>query len=163
MPGLDTTTLGDEKRFFLPATWMGFTVNNTNSTDEEFYLGLPAPAVQRSFANGAYQGFRIGEAALAVQAGSCDLLSGANLTAALDGMKTSFAFHLSVPAAHSKTLTVVVAYYRNAAHPKYYGLPVRNYPSLFPLHSVGSSVKNIMMRLCLAGYCVRHALFRSCG
>ena len=76
MASLDTATLSDKKRFFLPATWLVFTVQNTNSTPEDFYFGLPAAATQRSFANGAYRGFAVGEAALAVQTGSSDLLTG---------------------------------------------------------------------------------------
>jgi len=115
MPNLDTATLSDKKRFFLPATWLEFTVQNTNSTPENFYLGLPEAATQQSFANGAYQGFALGEAALAVQSGTCDLLSGASLTAALNGMTQGFAFHLAIPPGQTRTLTVVVAYYRTAA------------------------------------------------
>ncbi len=114
MPDLDTATLADKKRFFLPATWLVFTVNNTNATAEDLYFGLPASATQTTFANGAYQGFLVGEAALAIRAGSCDLLSGASLTTALIGMTKGFAFHLNVPAGQLRTLTVVVAYYRTA-------------------------------------------------
>ena len=114
MPSLDTATLSDKKRFFLPATWIVLTVNNTNSTREDLYFGLPTPATQKSFANGAYQGFALGEAALAVQSGSCDLLSGASLTAALNGVSQGFAFHLGIPAGQTGTLTVVIAYYRSA-------------------------------------------------
>jgi len=114
MPSLDRATLSDKKRFFLPATWVEFTVQNTNSAAEDFYFGLPEAATQRSFADGAYQGFALGEAALAAQTGSCDLLSGASLTAALDGMTQGFAFHLSIPPGQTRTLTVVVAFYRSA-------------------------------------------------
>ena len=49
-----------------------------------------------------------------MQAGSCDLLTGSSLTAALNGMTTGFAFHMSVPAGQTKSLTVVIAYYRSA-------------------------------------------------
>jgi hypothetical protein len=115
MASLDTATLSDKKRFFLPATWLGFTVNNTNTTPEDLYFGLPATnATPRSFANGAYQGFAVGEAALAVQTGSCESLSGPSLTAALNGMTQGFAFHLSIPAGQTGTLTVVIAFYRTA-------------------------------------------------
>ncbi len=114
MPDLSASTLSEKKRFFLPATWMVFTVNNTNSTPEDFYFGLPVPVVQKTFANGAYQGFAQGEAALAVQSGTCDVLSGASLTAALDRMTTGGAFHLTVPAGQTRTLSVVIAYYRSA-------------------------------------------------
>jgi hypothetical protein len=114
MPDINTATLADKKRFFLPATWMTFTVTNTTAQAEDFYFGLPVTATQTSFANGAYQGFATGEAALAVQTGSCDLLSGSSLTAALNGVSSGFAFHLSVPAGQTKSLTVVVAYYRSA-------------------------------------------------
>ena len=115
MPDLSTATLTDQRRFFLPATWLVFTINNTNSTAEDFYFGLRASGTQQSYLSGAYQGFSVGEAALAVQTGSCDLLSGSSLTAALNGMTTGFAFHLNVPAGQTKTLTVVVAFYRSTA------------------------------------------------
>ena len=130
MASLDTASLSDKKRFFLPATWLEFTVQNTNSTPEDFYFGLPTPATQQSFANGAYQGFALGEAALAVQSGSCDLLSGGGLTAALNGMTQGFAFHLAIPPGQTRTLTVVVAFYRTAAvDPRTSGLYY--YTSLF--------------------------------
>ena len=115
LPDLGAATMADKQRFFLPATWLVFTINNTNSTAEDFYFGLRASGTQQSYLNGAYQGFSVGEAALAVQTGSCDLLSGAGLTAALSGMTTGFAFHLNVPAGQTKTLTVVVACYRSTA------------------------------------------------
>ena len=114
MASLDTATLDDKKRFFLPATWLVLTVTNTNSTPEDLYFGLPTNATQRSFANGAYQGFVVSEAALAVQSGSCDLLSGPSLRAALNGMTQGFAFHLSISAGQTGTLTVVIAFYRSA-------------------------------------------------
>jgi hypothetical protein len=115
MASLDTATLSDKKRFFLPATWLVFTVNNTSTTPEDLYFGLPITnATQRSFANGAYQGFAVGEAALAVQTGACDLLSVPGLTAVLNGMTQGFAFHLNVPAGQTRTLTVVLAFYRSA-------------------------------------------------
>jgi hypothetical protein len=115
MPDLNTATLTAKRRFFLPATWLVFTVNNTNSTAEDFYFGLRASGTQQSYLSGVYQGFSVGEAALAVQTGSCDLLSGSSLTAALNGLTTGFAFHLNVPAGQTKTLTVVVGYYRSTA------------------------------------------------
>ena len=114
MASLDTATLSEKKRFFLPATWLVFTLQNTNSTPEDFYFGLPAAATQRSFANGAYRGFAVGEAALAVQTGSSDLLTGPSLTAALKGVTQGFAFHLGIPPGQTRTLTVVVAFYRAA-------------------------------------------------
>lgn len=114
MPDLNTATLTDKRRFFLPATWLVFTINNTNSIAEDFYFGLRAAGTQQSYSSGAYQGFNVGEAALAVQTGSCDLLSGPSLTAVLSGMTSGFAFHLNVPAGQTKTLTIVVAYYRSA-------------------------------------------------
>ena len=113
MPEINTASLTDKKRFFLPATWMTFTVTNNTGAAEDFYFGLPAAATQTSFANGAYQGFALGEAALAVPAGSCDLLTGSSLTAVLNGVTTGFAFHLGVPAGQTRSLTVVVAYYRS--------------------------------------------------
>lgn len=112
LASLDTASLSDKKRFFLPATWLVLTVNNTNSTREDLYFGLPTAATQRSFANGAYQGFAVGEAAFAVQTGTCELLSGPSLTAALNGLTQGFVFHLSVPAGQTRTLTVVLAFYR---------------------------------------------------
>lgn len=113
MPDLNTATMTAKRRFFLPATWIVFTINNTNSTAEDFYFGLRAAGTQQSYSSGAHQGFSVGEAALAVQTGSCDLLSGSNLTAALNGMTNGFAFHLNVPAGQTKTMTVVVAFYRS--------------------------------------------------
>ena len=114
MASLATASLADQERFFLPATWMVFTISNSSAASEDFYFGLPVSATPASYAGGAYQGFSVGEAALAVQTGSCDLLSGSALTAALNGMSAGFAFHLSVPAGQVKSLTVVVAYYRSA-------------------------------------------------
>lgn len=114
MTNLDTATVREKKRFFLPATWLVFTVTNTNSTPEDFYFGLPVAVTQRTFANGAYEGFALGEAALAVQSGSCELLSGTRLGSVFKGLTQGFAFHLSVPARQTRTLMVVVAYYRSA-------------------------------------------------
>jgi xylan 1,4-beta-xylosidase len=114
MATLSNATVTEQRRFFLPATWMVFAISNTSGAAEDFYFGLPASATQKSYSGGAWQGFGVGEAALAVPAGSCDLLSGASLTAALSGMTVGFAFHLNVPAGQTKTLTVVVAFYRSA-------------------------------------------------
>jgi xylan 1,4-beta-xylosidase len=130
MADLAKATLKEKKRFFLPATWLVFTVQNTNTATEDFYFGLPVPVTPRTFANGAYQGVALGEAALAVQSGSCELLSGAGLTRILNGMNQGFAFHLAVPPGQTRTLTVVIAYYRSAEvdsriHASYY------YTSLF--------------------------------
>lgn len=131
LTNLATAGLAERRRALLPATWLVFTINNTNSTPEDFYFGLPVAVTPTSFANGAYQGVRQGEAALAVPTGSCDLLIGARLLAVFNGMSQGFAFHLAVPAGQTRTLTVVLAYYRTAvvdgrtgAH--YY------YTSLFP-------------------------------
>jgi hypothetical protein len=114
MTDLSTASLSEKKRYFLPATWLVFRVNNTNNTPQDFYFGLPVAVTQRTFANGAYQGFALGEAALAVQSGSCELLSGARLASVFNGLTQGFAFHLVVPAGQTRTLMVVVAYYRNA-------------------------------------------------
>jgi len=114
MADLNTASLNDRKRYLLPATWLVFTITNTNSTPEDFYFGLPEPVTQRSFANGAYQGFVLGEAVLAVQSGSCEPLSGTRLTAVFNGMTQGFAFHLGVPAGQTRSLMVVLAYYRSA-------------------------------------------------
>jgi xylan 1,4-beta-xylosidase len=114
MTDLATATLTEKKRFFLPATWMVFTIQNTNSTSEDFYFGLPVAVTGKTFANGAYQGFTLGESAFAVQTGSCEVLSGARLTSTFNGMTKGSAFHLSVPAGQVRTLTVVIAYYRSA-------------------------------------------------
>lgn len=131
MSDLDSASLSEKQRCFLPATWMVFTIQNTNSVPEEFYFGLPVPSTQRTFANGAYQGFVLGEAALAVQSGSCELLSGAGLTEVFSGMTNGFAFQVSVPAGQTRSLMVVLAYYRSAVvdtriNASYY------YTSLFP-------------------------------
>jgi xylan 1,4-beta-xylosidase len=114
MDRLDTATLAEKRRFFLPATWITLTLNNTNATPADLYFGLPAAATQKSFANGAYQGFAVGEAAFAVPTGACDLLTGASLTAVLNGVTQGFAFHINVPAGQSRSLTAVIAYYRSA-------------------------------------------------
>ena len=114
MPDLNAATLTEKRRYFLPATWLFFTVTNTNSTPEDFYFGLPVAVTPRTFANGAYQGVALGEAALAVQSGSCELLSGTRLTSVFNGMSQGFAFHLSVPAGQTRALTVVNAFYRSA-------------------------------------------------
>ena len=113
MSNIDTATLTDKERFFLPATWMTFTITNNTSQSEDFYFGLPTAATEESFDNGAYEGFTLGEATMAVQSGSCDLLTGASLTAALNGVSSGFAFHLSIPAGQTNSLTVVLAYYRS--------------------------------------------------
>ena len=113
MPSFDSATLAFKQYFFLPATWMVFTIHNTNSTAEDFYFGLPVVGTQTSYASGAYQGFAVGEGVMAVQTGSCDLLSGAALTTALNGMSSGFAFHLNIPAGQTKSLTVVLADYRS--------------------------------------------------
>jgi hypothetical protein len=114
MADLGSATLSEKKRYFLPATWLVFTIKNTNSTPEDFYFGLPVGVTQKTFANGTYQGFTLGQAALAVQTGSCDVLSGSRLTSVLDGTTQGFAFHVGVPAGQTRTLTVVIAYYRSA-------------------------------------------------
>jgi len=131
MADLSAATLSEKKRYFLPATWMLFTINNTNSTPEDFYFGLTAPVTQRTFANGAYQGFVLGEAALAVQSGSCELLSGTRLTSVFNGMTQGFAFHVSVPATQTRTLMVVNAFYRSAIVDSRTGAHYY-YTSLFP-------------------------------
>jgi len=113
MPDFNAASLTEKRRFFLPATWLVFTVTNNDSTPEDFYFGLPVAVTPKTFANGAYQGVALGEAALAVQTGSCDLLTGSALTFAFDRMSQGFAFHLSVPAGQTRTLTVVIAFYRN--------------------------------------------------
>jgi hypothetical protein len=114
MPDLNTATLPEKKRFFLPATWMVFTIQNTNSTPRDFYFGLPVPVTQKTFANGAYEGFALGEAALAVQKGSCELLTGSALSAVFTGLAKGFAFHVNVPAGQTRRLMLVIAYYRGA-------------------------------------------------
>jgi len=114
MADLSAATLSEKKRYFLPATWLLFTITNTNSTPEDFYFGLPVPVSQKTFANGAYQGFALGEAALAVQSGSCELLSGTRLTSVFNGMTNGGAFHVGVPAGQTRALMVVIAYYRSA-------------------------------------------------
>ena len=131
MADLGATTLNDKKRYFLPANWLVFTITNTNTTPEDFYFGLPVAATQRTFANGAYQGFALGEAALAVQSGSCEVLSGARLTSVFNGMTKGFAFHLGVPAGQTRTLTVVLAYYRSAVVDSRTGASYY-YTSLYP-------------------------------
>ena len=104
----------EKQRFFLPATWMVFTVKNTSSDTEDFYFGLPEKGARKTFSADAYEGFSMGDAAVATKTGSCDVLTGNELSAALDGMKTGFAFHLGVPPGETRSLTVVIAHYRNA-------------------------------------------------
>ena len=115
MSNAATASLAELNRFFLPATWLQFTIVNTNTDPEDFYFGLCADGTETSFAGGAYQGFAVGEAALAAQCGTCDLLSGSALASALDGMDTGFAFHVNIPAGQTGSLTVVVANYRDSA------------------------------------------------
>jgi hypothetical protein len=110
MTSFDSATLAYKKIFFLPVTWMVFTINNTNSYAEDFYFGLPVSVTQESYASGAYQGFALGEGALAVQTGSCNLLTGSALKAALGGMSSGGAFHVNIPAGQTKSLTVVLAF-----------------------------------------------------
>jgi len=114
MSNAAAATMAERRRFFLPATWLQFTIVNTNTTPEDFYFGLCADGAQTSYAGGAYRGFAVGEAALAAQSGTCDLLSGDALASALDGMDTGFAFHVNIPAGQTGSLTVVVAHYRNS-------------------------------------------------
>jgi hypothetical protein len=113
MPDFNAATLSEKRRYLLPATWLVFTIQNTNSTPEDFYFGLPVTSIQKTFANNAYQGFVLGEAALAVQSGTCELLSGSRLTSLFNGMTNGFAFHVSVPAGETRTQMVVLAYYRS--------------------------------------------------
>lgn len=131
MTNLNTATLSEKKRCFLPATWMVFTINNTNSVAEDFYFGLPVPVTQRSFANGAYQGFALGDAALAVQSGSCELVTGTRLSSIFPGVNQGFAFHLTVPPGQTRTLPVVIAHYRSAIVDSRRG-STYYYTSLFP-------------------------------
>ena len=131
MTNLSTATLSEKKRCFLPATWMVFTINNTNSVAEDFYFGLPVPVTQRTFANGAYQGFALGEAALAVQSGSCELVTGTRLSSIFPGVNQGFAFHLTVPPGQTRTLPVVIAHYRSAVVDSRTG-STYYYTSLFP-------------------------------
>jgi hypothetical protein len=131
MSDLTVATLSEKKRYFLPATWLSFTINNTNSTPEDFYFGLPVAVTQKTFANGAYQGFVLGEAALAVPTGSCEVLSGARLSSVFSGMKQGLAFHVNVPAGQTRALTVVIAYYRSAVVDTRTGSSYY-YTSLFP-------------------------------
>jgi hypothetical protein len=131
LPSLSAASLSDKKRFFLPATWITLTVNNTNTTREDLYFGLPTNATQMTFANGAYQGFARGEAALAVQSGTCDLLSGSSLASLLNGLTQGFAFHISIPAGQTRSLTAVIAYYRSAVVDTRVG-GYYYYTSLFP-------------------------------
>jgi len=114
MTSFNSAPLSYKNYFFLPATWMVFTIRNTNSTAEDFYFGLPVAATQTSYASGAYQGFALGEGAMAVQTGTCDLLSGSALKTALNGMSSGFAFHLNIPAGQTKSLTVVLSDYRSS-------------------------------------------------
>lgn len=131
MPDFNAATLSDKKRHLLPATWMVFTVQNTNSTAEDFYFGLPVAVTQSTFANGAYQGFVLGEAAVAVQTGSCDVLSGSRLTSVFNGMTQGFAFHIGVPPGQTRSLMVIVAYYHSDVVDSYTGSHFY-YTSLFP-------------------------------
>lgn len=150
MADLKAATLSDKRRYFLPATWLAFTVTNTNSAPEDFYFGLPAPVMPRTFANGAYQGVTFGEAALAVQSGSCELLSGAGLTSVFNGLTQGFAFHLGVPAGQTRTLMVVIAYYRSAVVDSRTGAAYY-YTSLYPsidsvIDSAFAGLGNAQMR-----------------
>lgn len=114
LANLATASTVEKQRFFLPATWMVFTVKNTSSDTEDFYFGLPEKSAIKTFSAGAYRGFALGDAAVATKTGSCDVQTGAELSAALDGMKTGFAFHLGIPPSETRSLTVVIAHYRNA-------------------------------------------------
>ena len=131
MTDFSAATLSDKKRYFLPANWLVFTITNTNSTPEDFYFGLPVAVTPKSFANGAFQGFALGEAAMAVQTGSCEVLSGARLTSVFSGMTQGAAFHLAIPAGQTKSLMVVIAYYRSAVVDSRTGASYY-YTTLFP-------------------------------
>lgn len=132
MPVLSSATLSERRRYFLPATWMVFTIQNTNSEPLSFYFGLAnVTATEATFGNGVYEGFSLGEARLAVQSGSCELLSGTRLASVFDRMNQGFAFHVQVPAGETRTLKVVIAYYRSTVvdsrrQARYY------YTTLFP-------------------------------
>jgi hypothetical protein len=69
-----------------------FTIVNTNSTPEDFYFGLPVLVTPEPRQWGL-SGYRPGRAALAVQSGSCELLSGTRLTSVFNSMTQGFAFH----------------------------------------------------------------------
>jgi hypothetical protein len=109
---IDTASVEEKKRFTLPATWMVFTVDNTGGkTAKDFYFGLPDEAQQKQFAGGRFEGFSTGMHAMAVAAGSCDLLTGTNRTDRLGNFWKGFAFHLKVPPGQRKELKVIVAHY----------------------------------------------------
>jgi hypothetical protein len=131
MADFGKATLSEKKRYFLPANWLVFTVTNTSSTSEDFYFGLPVAVTQKTFGGGAYQGFTLGEAALATQTGSCEVLSGTRLTSVFNGMQQGAAFHLAVPAGQTRSLMVVIAYYRSAVVDSRTGAHYF-YTSLFP-------------------------------
>jgi hypothetical protein len=131
MTNLSTATASEKERYFLPATWMVFTINNTNNVPEDFCFGLPVPVTQRTFANGAYQGVALGEAALAVPSGSCELVTGTRLSSVFPGVNQGFAFHLTVPSGQTRTLPVVIAYYRSAVVDSRTG-STYYYTALFP-------------------------------
>ncbi|HZR15795.1 MAG TPA: glycoside hydrolase family 52 protein [Verrucomicrobiae bacterium] len=131
MADFSNATLSEKKRYFLPANWLVFTITNTNSIPEDFYFGLPVAVTPKTFGGGAYQGFTLGEAALATQTGSCELLSGARLASVFNGLQQGAAFHLAVPAGQTRSLTVVFAYYRSAVVDSRTGAHYF-YTSLFP-------------------------------
>src|SRR6202044_3049136 len=62
LPSLTDAKPIDKQHFFLPATWMVFTIKNTTSQAEDFYFGLPVQGSQKEFSHGSYQGFAVGEA-----------------------------------------------------------------------------------------------------
>ena len=131
MDDLNAASLAEKKRFFLPATWLVFTIQNTNATTRDFYFGLPVPVTEKTFSNGAYRGVALGEAALAVQAGSCELISGSEMSSVFKGVTQGFAFHVAVPAGQTRSLMVVIAYYRSAVVDSTTGAHYY-YTSLFP-------------------------------
>jgi hypothetical protein len=143
MPDLNTATLNEKQRYFLPATWMVFTITNTNSSPIDFYFGLPVPVTSKTFASGAYQGVVLGEAALAVQNGSCELLTGTHLTSVLNGMTQGFAFHLSIPAGQTRSLMVVNGFYRSTVVDSRLGSHYY-YTSLYP--SIDSVIDSAFAR-----------------
>ncbi len=108
---LDTASVADQRRFFLPATWMTFTLDNTTGTTRRtLVFGLPVTGVKKEFAGGAFTGFATGPHALAAAAGACELWDAAAVKEKL-GLDKGFALAISAEPGQVRELTVMVAHY----------------------------------------------------
>ncbi|MEI2725293.1 MAG: glycoside hydrolase family 52 protein [Verrucomicrobiota bacterium] len=132
MTSFSTATLTEKQRFFLPATWMVFTITNANTVPEDFYFGLPVPVTQRTFANGAYQGVRFGRSGAGCAKWQLRAVDRHPPWLRSSRASTRVSPSTSVvPSGQTRTLPVVIAHYRSAVVDSRTGASYY-YTSLYP-------------------------------